>query len=228
MPTKGQKPLQRKSFKKKRTHHISGKLRKPVCQLGQIRISGETRERRETISPTMALEYNGHFFEALVDSGATRSLITVELVRKLEVEQNQIGDCGILLEDINKKPIEVVGEVILELNFGDKKLKQSFIIVNGISDSCLIGADAIIRHGIIINGALLKVYMEEPNENLRTQNRVKIAGKSSAILKVQQEKGIYEADSLVGIESIFPDKRIKIWNGINTVNEKKRNITPYI
>lgn len=221
MPTKGQKPLQRKSFKKKRTHHISGKLRKPVCQLGQIRISGETRERRETISPTMALEYNGHFFEALVDSGATRSLITVELVRKLEVEQNQIGDCGILLEDINKKPIEVVGEVILELNFGDKKLKQSFIIVNGISDSCLIGADAIIRHGIIINGALLKVYMEEPNENLRTQNRVKIAGKSSAILKVQQEKGIYEADSLVGIESIFPDKRIKIWNGINTVNGKK-------
>ena len=102
---------------------------------------------------------------ALIDSGASTSIIDKQYIEQLGIKDKYIcKDHTTLLRAVNKKEIDIQGRVYLLLNLLGTEILQVFKIVSGLTEKCILGRDAIIKHGIVINGRKKTVYLESEEE----------------------------------------------------------------
>ncbi len=79
----------------------------------------------------------------LIFSDKTKSLSSHQLIcTELDVD----------LYDIQNKPLLTKGIISLPIIYGNHVLHQEFIVTNGISESCVLGQDAAIKHEFIFDG----------------------------------------------------------------------------
>ena len=85
--------------------------------------------------------------------------------------------------------LENLGKINLPVQYGRRTLKQEFIITKGISESCILGRDAILKHGFVLNGQSRTVYLfaDGPGQaqvqtpTLINKERLNMPPRSSAI-----------------------------------------------
>ena len=58
-----------------------------------------------------------------------------------------------------EREIRTLGEIILPVIYGNHTLEQNFVISDEIKDACILGWDAIKRHGFILNGANQTIFL---------------------------------------------------------------------
>ena len=116
-------------------------------------------------SPRVVITINNKQVLALVDTGAVKSLINGNTIDKLNI--NNIRQCETKLYDVNKNQLKTKGQTILKLQIENEVYEQNFIIADEISDECILGSDAIINLGIIIDGKRQKIYVEQNNTEFR-------------------------------------------------------------
>ena len=51
----------------------------------------------------------------------------------------------------NGSPLDVVGQITMSVSIGDFTCEQVFIVVSALTVDCLLGADYLVAHGVIIN-----------------------------------------------------------------------------
>ena len=51
----------------------------------------------------------------------------------------------------NGAPLDVVGHITLPVSIGNFTTKQAFVVVNALTVDCLLGADYLVAHGVIID-----------------------------------------------------------------------------
>ncbi len=63
------------------------------------------------------------------------------------------------LYDIHNKPLLTKGIITLPIIYGNDVLHQEFIVTNGISESCVLGQDAAIKHEFIFDGGKKTIFL---------------------------------------------------------------------
>jgi hypothetical protein len=63
------------------------------------------------------------------------------------------------LYDVHYKKLNTLGKVTLPIQYGKSMLMQEFIITDGISEECILGWDAIRKHGFTIDGETNSIYL---------------------------------------------------------------------
>ena len=63
------------------------------------------------------------------------------------------------LYDIHNKPLLTKGIITLPIIYGNHVLHQEFIVTNGISESCVLGQDAAIKHEFIFDGGKKTIFL---------------------------------------------------------------------
>lgn len=66
--------------------------------------------------------------------------------------RNQISDAGLTAPiGANGSPLDVIGQITLPVNIGNFQSDQVFIVVRTLTVECLLGADYLVAHEVIIN-----------------------------------------------------------------------------
>jgi hypothetical protein len=98
-------------------------------------------------------------FQALFDTGAARSIIHESLFKKSPLQSRDT--CSTLdfdLYDVHNKKLNTLGKVTFPIRYGRSTLLQEFIITDGISEGCILGWDAIRKHGFTVDGETNSIY----------------------------------------------------------------------
>ncbi|KAI9549162.1 hypothetical protein GHT06_004912 [Daphnia sinensis] len=98
--------------------------------------------------------------QALFDTGASKSIIHERLFNKLPPRGQVV--CSQLefdLYDVGEKKLHTLGRVTLPVRYGESLLRQEFIITNGVSEDCILGWDAIQKHGFRLDGEAKSIYL---------------------------------------------------------------------
>ena len=86
----------------------------------------------------------------LLDSGAAVSVIRLDT---LDTHfRNRITDAGLTAPiGANGSPLDVIGQITLPVNIGNFQSDQVFIVVRTSTVACLLGADYLVAHEVVIN-----------------------------------------------------------------------------
>jgi hypothetical protein len=58
------------------------------------------------------------------------------------------AETSVALFDVQNWRLSNLGKVTLWITYGEKNLEQEFIVTNGITELCIFGIDAILKHEI--------------------------------------------------------------------------------
>lgn len=112
-----------------------------------------------------------HEVLALIDTGASRSVVNHDLIVHFQLE-HKLTHSDTILKGVTENQLEVVGEIALCLNINETKLTGTFVVVNDLPFDLVIGCPEIIRNDIQIdlsdgfvtmNGVQLKLTYREMN-----------------------------------------------------------------
>ncbi len=96
------------------------------------------------------IRINGKETEALFDTGAARSLLHENVYRSLPPNmQLASAEPSVALFDVQNKRLNNLGKVTLRITYGNKVLEHEFIVTNGITEMCIFGIDAILKHAFV-------------------------------------------------------------------------------
>ena len=82
----------------------------------------------------------------LIDSGTAVSVVNHNVVK-----QQPIGKAKICVLSANETPLDVVGQMTVNLQLGDFKVDYPFIVVNTLTIDCLLKADILQMHGAVLD-----------------------------------------------------------------------------
>ena len=86
----------------------------------------------------------------LLDSGAAISVIRLDILDTHV--RNQITDAGLMAPiGANSSPLDVIGQITLPVNIGNFQSDQVFIVMRTLTVDCLLGADYLVAHEVVIN-----------------------------------------------------------------------------
>jgi hypothetical protein len=101
-------------------------------------------------------------FDGLLDTGASRSLISSKLARKLD-GVIEYGD-GIHLTCANDTKVSTLGKVIMSIVLGNREIHHEFLVCDKLVFPLIIGNDIILREGIVPNPIRASFHFDsEPN-----------------------------------------------------------------
>ncbi|KAI9551214.1 hypothetical protein GHT06_003617 [Daphnia sinensis] len=116
-------------------------------------------------TPRIRLQIGGCSVNALVDSGAGRSLINSTLFEKLRNKVANLPysrEVAVDLFDISNRPLICQGTLVVNVLVEDERprepFQQEFIVVQGIMEECVLGLDALYQHDFVIDGRERRVY----------------------------------------------------------------------
>ena len=124
------------------------------------------------------MEVGGIKFKGLLDSGAGRSLIKTEIFNKIKngvvkfTEETPVDLYGVENTKLITRGLVTLNILIL----GDNLL-QDFIVVDGISEECILGLDALYEHKFIIDGSERTIYRVKNDLAPEAKTPTIIAGK---------------------------------------------------
>ncbi|KZS20625.1 Uncharacterized protein APZ42_012631 [Daphnia magna] len=119
--------------------------------------------------PRITIKAGEVTFKVLFDSGAAKNLLNKNLFSALGGNVvNFSPEVAVELFDINNRRLKTLGTVTLQFQLVDEEstdlLVQSFIVVDGITENCVLGLDALYGHKFIFDGSELTIYrMRKPD-----------------------------------------------------------------
>ena len=156
----------------------SGNFHNPECtNIGDTSVHSAllTRFSQCSILPLVSLYILQYQITAIVDSGASRSLLSTTLANKLWGKhwQDKLESCNIKLHDVNNQLLPVLGCFEIKINIGSHCFNHNFIMYTSTSAELLIGFDFLKQHNIalypnygLVLATLEKIYKIGPEENL--------------------------------------------------------------
>ena len=129
-----------------------------------------------------------------VDSGADRSLLDDDLVVSIR-DGEPILPNTFALEDINGEPVESKGNIDLKLDFKGTAIEQNFFITKGLTLKAVLGKDALVKHGIVINGRRQSVYIEPENHEFKEKHEIQLKQEIEQLKRELKKYEATEADS---------------------------------
>jgi hypothetical protein len=132
--------------------------------------------------------------QALFDSGAGKSLIRTDLFQKLG---RNVGiftpEVAVELYDINNRRLSTRGTLSVSFQVvGEERpeqLTQSFIVVDNITESCVLGLDALYEHKFMFDGRERSIYRVREPDHLPfspicvAQRKMKISARSVLVVE---------------------------------------------
>ncbi|KAI9554949.1 hypothetical protein GHT06_020230 [Daphnia sinensis] len=97
-----------------------------------------------------------------------------------------------------EKKLQTLGRVTLPVRYGESTLKQEFIITNGVSEDCILGWDAIQKHGFRLDGEARCIYLARdeqgplaiskvPDMAITTVKKTTLFRQTSMVIAVQMK-----------------------------------------
>ncbi len=131
--------------------------------------------------------------QALFDSGAGKSLIRSDLLTKLGRDIGRFTpEVAVELDDINNRRLSTRGTISVSFQVIDeerpKQLTQSFIVVDNITESCVLGLDALYEHKFMFDGRERSIYRVREPDHFHsspicvTQRKLKISAHSVLVV----------------------------------------------
>ena len=93
----------------------------------------------------------------LIDSGAAVSAVHTTLVPDSCVQDRPMSQGETV--GANGTPLGVVGQATLLVTLGNFQVQQQFIVVKDLSVDCLLGADFLVTHKVIIDCGVGKLHL---------------------------------------------------------------------
>jgi hypothetical protein len=124
--------------------------------------------------------------EALVDTGASKSLISDKILVQLKISGIPYSfsrDVSINLFDINDRRLSCIGTIKTNIRVENENtpefLSQEFVVAQGIMEDCILGLDALYEHKFVIDGFENRIYrVREPDQfNNRLETFIMNGGK---------------------------------------------------
>ena len=136
--------------------------------------------------------------QALFNSGAVKSLIRSDLLKKLGRDIGRFTpEVAVEFYDINNRRLSTRGTINVSFQvIGEerpKQLTQSFIVVDNITESCVLGLDELYEHKFMFDGREQSIYRVRGPDQLHsspicvTQRKLKIPARS--VLVVESGRG---------------------------------------
>ncbi len=116
---------------------------------------------RASAAPRVSITVQNIYIEALFDTGSARSLLHENLFHTLPqgTQRNCVKSLDDSLLDAQMKKLDIVGKISLPVCFDGVTLLQEFLITNGISETCILGADAFFLHEFVFDGKNKKIFL---------------------------------------------------------------------
>ena len=106
--------------------------------------------------PTLHIRIGDDIYKVLLDSGADVSVASLTLVKSLEkkeqlVSWNKKPSINRIVRAADGSIMETSGKAILQLLIGDHVLEFEFLVVNSLTQSCIIGRDFLAQFGVAMD-----------------------------------------------------------------------------
>lgn len=112
---------------------------------GIFQVTNKPHESEHTVDITAKI--NNILLTLLLDSGAGPSVLDLGTVHKLGLE-SQINKCPSRVYGIAKKPVKVIGNILLWVDLGDdQKLEQSFGVLQETATIRILGREFLKKFG---------------------------------------------------------------------------------
>jgi hypothetical protein len=100
------------------------------------------------------IKINDKYTTALLDSGASISAMGIGMVKKLNLYiKPPTADCPEALYTANGRVMRNQGTVVAELDIGGRRLKQNFMVLNGLTANIICGCDFLRNHKAVVDMA---------------------------------------------------------------------------
>ena len=152
-----------------------GVSRKPKLHIrsvaGDVSVTGNSLTRFDRASfqlPRLEIVVGDVRFHALLDSGAGRSLLRSDIFQRISsLAINFSPVVPVDLYDINDRKLSTKGVVSLEITVMGDRLLQEFIVVDAITEDCVLGLDALYGHSFVFDGRERTIYrIKEPGQDI--------------------------------------------------------------
>ncbi|KZS10433.1 Uncharacterized protein APZ42_025100 [Daphnia magna] len=151
------------------------------CSFGSVDIEPPLKSRHVTklttitnkLNPRIPLKISQIFLQALFDTGASKSIIHERLFNKLPPSGQVIySQLDFNLYDVGKKKLHTLGRLTLPVQYGESVLRQELIVTKGVTEDCILGWDAIQKHGFLLHGEAKSIYLARDEQGPLAISRV--------------------------------------------------------
>ena len=105
---------------------------------------------RSSPTPSLVLQgkLNGRECAFIVDTGATRTIISQAMLKKSGVGINTRG--SVYIRSISGERLPVEGEALVAMDVGDGCIRNQSVLVAQIPEDCVLGLDFLVAHDCVI------------------------------------------------------------------------------
>ena len=115
--------------------------------------------------PRIPFQSNGIEFRALFDTGASKSIMNIDLFEKIDPKMTSLSpEVEVDLYDVNDRKLKTLGTARLQIIHGSDKLIQNFIITTGVAEKCILGLDGLKQHSFCFNCGENTIFRLRPTD----------------------------------------------------------------
>jgi hypothetical protein len=107
-------------------------------------------QQSETSATFVNIKINNQKCKVIVDSGAESTLVDYSVAKKLNLIIHEETD-SVQYITANGEKLKTLGWSIMEVIIGSYKFRQKCVVVKNLCTNILLGTDALVTHGIILN-----------------------------------------------------------------------------
>ena len=120
--------------------------------------------------PLVIININGLSVSALLDSGCSGDLVSLNFIREHRIKFNEVAPIKTTTAVQTVSHSYIVGEVTLNLKFQHLNEQRKFGVININNHNFILGMPFLQEHNPVINWKSRKVYLE--NREFEDQDRV--------------------------------------------------------
>ena len=106
--------------------------------------------KKEEIRPVTNVWIDGHLVSALMDTGSEVSAISWTKFCKMQTGKKLMMPATKLIA-ANGSNMEIMGHALFDIKMGKIKAMRPMLVVKGLNQECIIGADTMINEGITLD-----------------------------------------------------------------------------
>ena len=185
------------------------------------------KECRSAKCPRLPIILNGRILLALLDTGASISLIREACLNGLEFDLLTMEE-GLKIFQAASDELTIIGKVHFHTVIMERRLSQNFYVVKELNEECIVGMDAIHEHGIVIDGRRQFIcFSDTSNENPQVRNidlkeELAIPPKRSKIISVKIDKKLIPGTTCIVEPTQELSSKLVLQDSVVTVDESNK------
>ena len=140
--------------------------------------------------PVMKVWVQGENCDTLFDTGADVSALASQKFLRLR-KRPKLNPTQVTLRSANGSKMAVLGQARMVVQAGPKRVMHRFMVVDGMKSDCILGADFMAKHRVVVDVGEKKVFLQQPSQRLvvRTTRNTTIPPRSEALVQARAEDG---------------------------------------